>query len=91
MSTQLHEQLERLHVELGRASAVDAESRALLITLLGDITRLLESSSGVERSDDDDATLPDRMEAVAVQFEAEHPNLSAAIRGVVDALATAGI
>jgi ABC-type uncharacterized transport system substrate-binding protein len=90
MSAQLHEQLARLHSELARTTNVDDASRALLVTLLADITRLLEISGG-RTEEDRDASLPERMEKVAVGFEAEHPNLSAAIRGVIEALARAGI
>lgn len=89
MSTPLQQQLVRLHEELSRASKVDEQSKVLLVTLLGDITRLLESSRGTRETST--ASLPDRMEAVAVEFEAEHPSLSAAIRGVVEALSRAGI
>ncbi|MET0986178.1 MAG: DUF4404 family protein [Steroidobacteraceae bacterium] len=90
MSAQLHEQLSRLHAELARATRVDDDSRALLVTLLADITRLLEISGGRTPSQDT-ASLPERMEAVAVGFEADHPSLSAAIRGVIEALSRAGI
>ena len=89
MSTPLHQQLVSLHEELARATHVDEQSKMLLVTLLGDITRLLESN-GSERVSGT-ASLPERMEAVAVEFEAEHPSLSAAIRGVVEALSRAGI
>jgi ABC-type uncharacterized transport system substrate-binding protein len=90
MSAQLHEQLARLHTELAQETRVDDESRTLLVTLLADITRLLEISGGRPAADES-ASIPDRMEAVAVEFEAEHPSLSAAIRGVVEALSRAGI
>lgn len=90
MNAQLHEQLARLHSELARATQVDEESRVLLVTLLADITRLLEISGGRAPSQET-ASLPERMEEVALGFEAEHPNLSAAIRGVIEALSRAGI
>ena len=90
MSAQLHEQLARLHSELARTTQVDDDSRALLVTLLADITRLLEISGG-RALNQDTASLPGRMEEVAVGFEAEHPSLSAAIRGVIEALSRAGI
>lgn len=90
MSAQLHEQLARLHSELARVTHVDDDSRALLVTLLADITRLLEASGGRAPAGAA-ASLPERMEEVAVGFEADHPSLSAAIRGVIEALARAGI
>lgn len=89
MSAQLQEQLARLHAELARTTRVDDASRALLVTLLADITRLLEISGG--RTANQDSSIPERMEEVAVGFEAEHPSLSAAIRGVIEALSRAGI
>jgi hypothetical protein len=91
MSAQLHEQLARLHAELARITRVDDESRALLAQLLGDITRLLQASGAGENRPREAASLPERLEEVAVSFEAEHPSLSAAIRGVIEALARAGI
>ena len=40
---------------------------------------------------DDDRPLEERLDALAIQFEAEHPALGTAIRRVVDALGKAGI
>ena len=91
MSAQLHEQLARLHAELARAERIDDESRALLVTLLSDITRLLEISGGGTAAKESTASIPERMETAAVGFEAEHPSLSAAIRGVIEALSRAGV
>lgn len=91
MDPNLRDELQQLHTQLSHTTVVDAESRTLLVTLLGDITRLLEQSSGAKPADTSEGSLPDRMESVAVHFETEHPSLSAAIRGVVDALSRAGI
>jgi hypothetical protein len=88
VNTDLHRQLESLHQELSRTSTVDTESRALLITLVGDITRLL-GQSGLSPSEHH--TLTERLDELAVQFEAEHPALGSAIRQVVDTLGKAGI
>jgi len=88
MSTDLRQTLQSLHVELGRAQRVDPELRALLVTVLADITKLLEQPG---MRDVDDAPLAQRLEGVAVRFEAEHPALGTAIRQVVDTLAKAGI
>lgn len=38
-----------------------------------------------------DATLPERLERVAVQFEADHPELAASARNLVDLLVKAGL
>lgn len=88
MNTALRQQIENLHTELGKVRTVDTQSRALLITLLADITRLLEQSSG---GPPDHHTLTERLDELAVQFEAEHPSLGTALRRVVDALGKAGL
>lgn len=86
MTDDLRKQLETLHGELARTNSVDRDSRELLITLLNDITRLLET-----RPASSDASLADRLDELAVQFEAEHPALGTAIRRLVDTLGKAGI
>lgn len=91
MNESLHDQIEHLHRELARAPAVDAAARESLVALLTDITRLLQASSARTAELAEEVSISQRMESVAVQFESEHPHLSAAIRGVVDALARAGI
>lgn len=87
MSSDLRKQLESLHSELARTNTVDRESRDLLVTLLTDISRLLESKPVAA----DERSLTERLDEIAVQFEAEHPALGTAIRRVVDTLAKAGI
>ncbi len=87
MNPDLHKQLESLHGELARTNTVDRESREILVTLLEDISRLLESKPAVA----EDTSLTDRLDELAVQFEAEHPSLGTAIRRVLDTLAKAGI
>lgn len=88
MTPELKRQIEAMHAELSVIDSVDPQSRTLLITLLSDITRLLESSSDKDVSEHN---LPERLDELAVQFEAEHPSLGAALRRVVDALGKAGI
>jgi Domain of unknown function (DUF4404) len=88
VNPELRKQMEALHVELGRTTSVDRESRELLITLLSDISRLLDPS---RPNPDNDNSLTERLDVIAVQFEAEHPALGTAIRRVVDTLAKAGI
>jgi hypothetical protein len=89
MDKELRERLGSLHTELARTSAVDPQSRELLITLLGDITRLLGPASSADV--DAQRTVAERLDELAVQFEAEHPALGTAIRQVVDTLGKAGI
>jgi hypothetical protein len=88
LNTLLRERIHSLHADLSAVERIDGEDRALLMTLLADITRLLERSSG---GDTDEQTLVDRLDELAVHFEAEHPSLGAALRRVVDALGKAGI
>lgn len=88
VSTDLHRQLEALHQELSRTRSVDAEARTLMIALVGDITRLLGQSS---LSASEHGTLTERLDELAVHFEAEHPAMGSAIRQIMDTLGKAGI
>lgn len=76
--------LTQLHTRLGSSQSLDAEDRRQLVTLLGDIDKVLSSSQG---------TPPDTsgMESLAVKFEANHPALAEGIRRLADTLAKAGI
>ena len=78
----LHERLARLD----RAS-IDARTRESLLLLLSDLTRLL----GAPSLDDEDLPLTERLEGLAVRFEADHPAVGEAVRRLIDALAKAGI
>ena len=89
LNADLRKQLESLHSELNLAAPVDAESRALLVTLLGDITRLLSQSP--PQGAVTEHGLTEKLDQLAVQFQAEHPALGTAIRALVDTLGKAGI
>lgn len=78
----LHERLERFD-----RAAIDARTRELLLLLLNDLTRLLGTAS----LDDEDRPLSERLEGLAVRFEADHPAVGRAVRELIDALAKAGI
>jgi len=78
----LHAQLERLDRD-----AIDPRTRELLMMLLSDLTRLLGAAS----LDNEDHPLTERLERLAVSFEAEHPAVGNAVRQLIDALAKAGI
>jgi hypothetical protein len=88
VSQDLNKHLEALHTELARTNKIDRESRELLVTVLNDISRVLDPS---QPNPTDERSLTSRLDEVAVQFEAEHPTLGTAIRRVVDTLAKAGI
>jgi hypothetical protein len=90
VNADLHKQLEALHQELSRTGSVDRESRELLVALLDDISRLL-GSEPVEHGGRGERKFAERLDEIAVRFEAEHPSLGVAIRRVVDTLAKAGI
>ena len=78
----LHERLSRLDRD-----ALDSRTRESLLLLLGDLTRLL----GTPSLDDEDRPLTERLEGLAVRFEAEHPSVGEAVRQLIDALSKAGI
>ena len=78
----LHERLDRLERD-----EVDAGTRESLMLLLNDLTRLLGAAS----LDNDEHPLTERLEQLAVNFEAEHPAVGTAVRQLIDALAKAGI
>ena len=81
----LHKTLARLRVELGRASSIDADSRRLLQDIMRDAERLqLQPATPMH-------TRRQRLEALAVQFEANHPTLGAALRELMELLAQAGV
>lgn len=78
----LHERLERLDRD-----DVDSRTRDSLMLLLNDLTRLLGAAS----LDNEEHPLTERLEQLAVNFEAEHPAVGTAVRQLIDALAKAGI
>lgn len=91
MTLELRAQLESLHSSLSRTTSIDAESRALLIGLLPEITRLLGQPAAGQPGAAEAHPFTEPLETLAVRFEADHPALGTALRQVVDALAKAGI
>jgi hypothetical protein len=57
--------------------------------MMQDINRLIDKPADPVSSIQ--ASLPDRLERVAVQFEANHPTLAASARRLVDLLSEVGI
>jgi hypothetical protein len=78
----LHDRLERLDRD-----SIEPRTRESLMLLLNDLTRLLGAAS----LDSEDHPLGERLEQLAVNFEAEHPAVGTAVRQLIDALAKAGI
>ncbi|MEA3135044.1 MAG: hypothetical protein QOG17_2890 [Gammaproteobacteria bacterium] len=90
----LRDQLMKLHEELSLVKHVDPGSKQLLGEIREDIKRLLEQSADASVASVPAAaprTLSDRLEKVAVQFEADHPTLAASSRRLVDLLGKAGL
>lgn len=87
VTTELRERLATLHTELAKTRSVDPQLRELLVAVLTDITRLLGKPGAGEH----EHSVTERLDELAVQFEAEHPALGQAIRQVVDTLGKAGI
>jgi Domain of unknown function (DUF4404) len=73
-------QIRALSAALHRVQSADNETRIALAELQIELTRIAEHSSVVER-----------LEELAVRFEADHPAVGTALRQAVDALSKAGI
>lgn len=85
----LRERLAKLHAELANAHQQDPATRQSLGEILPDVKRMVDQPAGPAASSY--KTLPERLEKVAVQFEAEHPTLAASARGLIALLNEAGI
>ena len=86
----LRERLAKLHAELANAHQQNPATRASLGEILPDVKRMLDQPAGAA-APPVDKSLPERLEKVAVQFEAEHPTLAASARRLVDLLNEVGI
>ena len=91
--------LVRVHERLNEVGSLDVGSRELLRQVMGDIERALQDGrapNGAIRSAvpaaarAPEAPTP-RLEALAVQFEADHPALADLLRRLADLLGKAGI
>lgn len=89
--TALRGVLATLHADLGRESAVDAESRTLLLQLLADIDRLLSLPTSKVASDAPGAGQLGRLRDMEAGLAAKHPVLAATIREVIDMLTRMGL
>jgi len=81
----LRETLIQLRGELAASDAGDPETRERVKAAADALDDWLE------RAEEPEGGLGDRLQEAAVRFEEEHPNLSGAVRRVVDALADLGI
>lgn len=95
----LRAQLAELHDELGRMRQADPRSNPLLMEVLKDIQRLLQADrTGAAPGEPPasapapaDRSLSERLEKIAVQFEADHPTFAASSRRLIDLLGKAGL
>jgi len=85
----LRDLVAKLHGELTDALREDPKSSDSLRDMMKDINRLIEKPADLPPSAR--GSLPDRLERVAVQFEANHPTLAASARRLVDLLGEVGI
>jgi hypothetical protein len=95
----LHDLAAKLHAELAAALQADPKSRESLRETMSDINRLIDTRSndngqtgkGSDAPASGQGSLPDKLERIAVQFEAAHPTLAASARRLVDLLGEVGI
>jgi len=92
----LRKQLAALHAELADARTADPRLRGLLGKVMEDIARVLERSSAPAptlplTSSGPQESVADRLESLAVQFEADHPALAASMRRIIDLFVKAGL
>jgi Domain of unknown function (DUF4404) len=86
----LRDHLAQLHTELGAITSVDPETRLLLGDIMRDIVRLTETPGAAGQPLPGGAPA-ERLEGIAVQFEADHPAFAANIRRLVDLLGKLGV
>jgi hypothetical protein len=77
------EQIATLTRILAGTRSIDKDTRTALLELRGEIARLLDLH--------EELSAPERLEALAVRFEADHPAVGSALRQAIDALGKAGV
>jgi hypothetical protein len=82
------EHLAKLHAELTEAHRTDPKDGESLSKMMQDINGLIDKPESKPAAD---TSLSDRLEGLAVQFEADHPTLAASARRLVDLLSEVGI
>jgi hypothetical protein len=89
----LRERLAKLHAELSNAHQQNPASRPSLGEILPDVQRMMDQPAGAAGAAGAsvDKSLRERLESVAVQFEAEHPTLAASARRLIELLNEVGI
>jgi hypothetical protein len=86
----LREHLAKLQAQLSAIQPqADPQARQRLSDMAQEISRLIDTPA--DAASPPDASLPDRLERIAVQFELAHPTLAASARRLVDLLGEVGI
>lgn len=80
--------LAKLQAELTEAHRSDPKYGEALSKMMQDINNLMDKAESTPSAD---KSLSDRLERMAVQFEADHPTLAASARRLVDLLGEVGI
>ena len=80
--------MRELNDALATGKPLTAEQRGALDGLLDEVETLLDESAEAEPDPD---SLAERIREAGVNFEESHPNLTAAVGAVADALARLGI
>jgi uncharacterized protein DUF4404 len=86
----LRERLAKLHAELSNAHQENPATRQSLGEILPDVKRMVDKP-GTLGTEPEVKSLSERLERVAVQFEADHPTLAASARRLIDLLSEVGI
>jgi hypothetical protein len=86
-SEHLKKTLATLHQQLSRTPKLDEQSRSVLQQLMRDAENLAPAVRATDRPNLE----RHRLEELAVEFEAEHPDLAASVRELMDLLVKTGI
>jgi hypothetical protein len=76
--------LGKVHQRLNEVGSADTGSREMLTQVMRDIERALGQGGRAEAN-------TSRLESLAVRFEADHPDLAASLRRLVNLLSEVGI
>ena len=76
--------LGKVHQRLNEVGSVDTGSREMLTQVMRDIEKALGQGGRTEAN-------TSRLESLAVRFEADHPDLAASLRRLVNLLSEVGI
>jgi hypothetical protein len=90
----LRDLLARVHERLNTSASVDADTRDMLVTVMRDIDSRLGRGANAGQAPSigrTHASAAPRLEALAVQFEADHPGIAQLLRQISALLGQAGI